>query len=468
MAADAHVRAQLDEACEIVGDELPRGTVLLRGQYTIASFLNAGGFGITYLARDSLDRTVVIKECFPSSMCCRRGGTVRVRSRSSEEDFSSIVRFFGQEARALAKLKHPNIVGVHQVFEDNNTAYMALDLIEGRDLLDVIEGEPSRLGPDQIRAILLKLLDAVAYIHDRGVLHRDISPDNILLDTSDNPVLIDFGAAREQATRVSRLVTQNNTVKDGYSPQEFYVSGAKQMPASDLYALAATFYHMIAGCPPPISQLRLAAVAEGGRDPYEPLSGRVEGYDRFFLDAIDRCLSIFPKDRLESAQAWLVLIDAERRRQAQREDFARDDRMQRRIRRLVTETNRTVTPGPVRIAPEPSHEDPREAIRRTMFADLGEPPPDPDESLSGEIAEPERGAGRDGGAAVADADRSGPVAAPGPSCSAELPAPGKPPCGTGQRARRAIRRPRAAPVAAQAGRPRGRTRTRKRMKRIDR
>ena len=120
MSPDAQMSGAEPE--EAYGDELRKGTELLRGQYRIARFLNSGGFGITYLARDSLDRVVVIKECFPASMCCRQGNDVRTRSKSHEKDFDKIVKLFGQEARALAKLEHPNIVGDHQVFEDNNTA----------------------------------------------------------------------------------------------------------------------------------------------------------------------------------------------------------------------------------------------------------------------------------------------------------------------------------------------------------
>lgn len=329
-------------ADETFGDELPKGTTLLQGQYTLTRFLNAGGFGITYLARDSLDRTVVIKECFPSAMCCRRQRSVRVRSESYQEDFQSIVKYFGQEARRLAKLSHPNIVGVHQVFEDNQTAYMALDFVRGQDLLDLIEYEPDRLSPTDVRRLLMKLLGAVAYIHDRDILHRDISPDNILVDDANSPVLIDFGAAREEATRRTRLVTQQATVKDGYSPQEFYVAGAQQTPSSDLYALAATFYHLIAGEAPPVSQLRLSTVAEGNPDPYRPLATITSDYDKYFLGAIDKCLSIFPKDRIASAQDWLVEIDTERRHGAARERLHGDDDMQEAIHNLVVETNKVV------------------------------------------------------------------------------------------------------------------------------
>ncbi len=360
---------------ESVGDSLPNGTKLLHGQYEITQFLNAGGFGITYLAQDSLDRTVVIKECFPSSMCRRDAIDVRVRSRSHEQEFESIVRLFGQEARALAKLDHPNIVGVHQVFEDNNTAYMALDLVKGRDLLDIIDEEPERLGPAEIKIMLVKILDAVAYIHNAGVLHRDISPDNILLAENGEPVLIDFGAAREEATRKSRVLTAQNTVKDGYSPQEFYISGSKQSNASDLYALAATFYHLITGEAPPISQVRLAAVAEDRKDPFVPLSGRFNQYDRFFLSALDRALEVFPKDRIQSAEDWLTEIDADRRRKMAQSKAQTDEKMQASIQKLVQETNRQVQEAQSReVAPAPK-KTVKPSEPKPLFPELMEAPP---------------------------------------------------------------------------------------------
>lgn len=323
---------------ETGGDELKPGTTLLHGQYTIDSYLSSGGFGVTYLARDSLDRLVVIKECFPSAMCCRADRSVRVRSRSNQQDFEKIVSLFGREARALAKLAHPNIVGVHQVFEDNNTSYMALDYVEGRELLDVIEEQRSLLGPPEVKALLMRMLSAVAYIHDRDILHRDISPDNILIDKRGEPILIDFGAAREQATRASRVLSSLHTVKDGYSPQEFYLAGGKQFPSSDLYALAATFYHVLTGEAPLNSQTRLAAIAEKKPDPYAPLTVRVRGYDRFFLEAIDKALSVFPKDRLQSAAEWVEMIDAEKRRRAALERAKRDKLLEQAIVNLVEST----------------------------------------------------------------------------------------------------------------------------------
>ena len=306
---NAQLKQELDPNGEFA-DELAAGSTLMHGQYTIERFLNAGGFGITYEARDSLDRRVVIKECFPGAFCRRSRALVTPRSRAHQKELASIVRLFVQEARSLAKLDHPNIVGVHQVFEENSTAYMALDFVEGRDLLDLIEDKNHFLKPDEVDNILRQVLDAISFVHAQGILHRDISPDNILLDQDRNPVLIDFGAAREQATQQSRVLSALRVVKDGYSPQEFYIAGSEQGPYSDLYALGASFYHLLTDEIPPNSQARLAAVASGDPDPYDPLFGRIDGYSDNFLKALDKSLAILPKDRVESAQSWIDMIDA--------------------------------------------------------------------------------------------------------------------------------------------------------------
>ena len=137
------------------------------------------------------------------------------------------------------------------------------------------------------------------------MLHRDISPDNILITMAGEPILIDFGAAREQASQKSRALTALRVVKDGYSPQEFYIAGSEQGPWSDLYALGATLYHVITGAAPVNGQARLAALAETRPDPYEPLAGRFEGYPDRFLEAIDQVMNTIPRNRLQSAAEWL-------------------------------------------------------------------------------------------------------------------------------------------------------------------
>ncbi len=307
MSIDDRIATEFESGEE---QELKPGTSLSNGQFKISKFLASGGFGMTYLAKDSLDRDVVVKECFPAAICRRNNTTVVPASASSSEQFQSVVKLFVREAKAMAKLVHPNIVGIHQIFEDNGTAYMALDFIDGCDLYDVIDEKSLDVSSERLVMWLRKLLTAIEFVHNHDVLHRDISPDNILLDRHDNPILIDFGAAREHATRASRALTTLRVVKDGYSPQEFYIEGSAQNRSSDLYALGATFYHLMTGDAPPNSQERLAALAEDRADPYRSLKGRVAGYSDVLLESIDIALGTLPADRFQTAREWIDRIDA--------------------------------------------------------------------------------------------------------------------------------------------------------------
>jgi hypothetical protein len=307
MAQQKAVDAPVEDLEDLV-DELQPGTKLLKGQYTIVRYINSGGFGITYLAKDSLDRNVVIKECFPSAFCRRSKAVVAARSRAHTAELRSVVQLFVREARNLSKIVHPNIVSVHQVFEDNGTAYMALDFIDGLDLQQIIDGQGTMPDTEQVVLMTEKLLAAVGFIHARDMLHRDISPDNVLIDPKGNPVLIDFGAAREQASQTNRAMSALRVVKDGYSPQEFYIAGSEQGPWSDLYALGATLYHLISGEAAANGQARLASLAEDKPDPYLPLAGRFPGYPPGFLEAIDKAMQTLPKNRVQSAQEWLSMF----------------------------------------------------------------------------------------------------------------------------------------------------------------
>lgn len=323
-------------------EALPAGTKLLGDQFTIDRPLSSGGFGITYLAEDNfLGRRVVIKECFPEAFCRREGKQVLVRSNIHHDKYRAIVEMFMREARSIAKLRHPNIVGVHRIFEDNETAYMVLDLIRGRDLLSLIKDERDKLSPDQVKEVLVKVLDAVNLVHQNDLLHRDLSPDNILLDKWGSPVLIDFGAAREEASRETRAISTVLVVKDGYSPQEFYFAGGKQGPSSDLYALGATFYHLISGEAPPNSQTRMAEFAASNPDPCEPLLGRFPDYNPVVLESIDKAMRVLPKERLQSAREWLALIsDKAERVKPIRMDT--NSKLEKVLTRLVSETNEYV------------------------------------------------------------------------------------------------------------------------------
>ncbi|MEL6839603.1 MAG: serine/threonine-protein kinase [Pseudomonadota bacterium] len=335
---------KIDDLPSEQNEALPNGTTLLGDQFTIKRPLSNGGFGITYLAQDNyLERSVVIKECYPEVFCRREGNNVLVRSHSNHEKYRAIVEMFMREARSIAKMRHPNIVGVHRIFEDNETAYLVLDRIDGRDLLDIIKDKSQSLTPAQVKATLIKVLDAVDLVHQNDLLHRDIAPDNILLDKWGSPVLIDFGAAREEASRETRALSAVLVVKDGYSPQEFYFAGGKQSPSSDLYALGATFYHLITGSAPPNSQTRMAEFAGNNPDPCVPLAGRFDEYEPEFLAAIDQAMRILPKDRLQTARQWSAMIAAQKTQPAPTPIKPKtDDKLEKTLTRLVTETNEYV------------------------------------------------------------------------------------------------------------------------------
>lgn len=290
-------------------EELAPGGSLLYGQYTIERHLIDGGFGMTYLARDSLDRHVVIKECFPSSFCRRIRGEVRPRKPDLQDQFQGVIRNFLREALRLAKFEHPNIVKVHQVFQENNTAYISMDFVDGMDLLSMLDLDPGRLTDTLVQKLLRETLGALDYVHSFGMLHRDISPDNLLLDDKDHLTLIDFGAAREDLSHQTRALSTVMAVKDGYSPHEFYYTSGTQEPSSDIYSVGATFYHLITGFAPPDCQKRVAALTTDQPDPYKPLADGNWAFDPAFLRAIDKALSVPQQDRFQSAAHWLEVLD---------------------------------------------------------------------------------------------------------------------------------------------------------------
>ena len=333
MAASSQQTSDADDG----GDALPVGTVLLRGSYQLTAFIASGGFGKTYLAKDNLERVVVIKECFPSAICFRKGASVVPMSRTSEEEFRTLVGLFKTEARNLSKLSHPNIVKVHQVFDDNGTAYMVLDHVNGQDLASILKEPKKRLNPEIVTSLANKLIDAVTTIHSANVLHRDISPDNILIDENNEPVLIDFGAARQLALATSRKLSEMRMVKDGYSPQEFYSASDEMHFASDLYSLAASLHHAIVGYPPPNAQERVLSVGSGNVDLYRPIALQARGYEPGLLAAIDRALELFPIDRPQNAKEWRQLQKGQRI--PNRSNRRRNDVSEDLIKKLMQDEN---------------------------------------------------------------------------------------------------------------------------------
>lgn len=275
---------------------LPIGT-LLAGEYRIDGILGAGGFGITYRARDvKLDIDVAIKEYFPRDFASRSNTvTVRPRSKSEVEQFTWGLSQFIEEARRLARLQHPNIVRCMRYFEENDTGYFVMTFEEGRTLEKYFSGPPQQGDLDRLLEPLLNALEA---LHAAGIYHRDISPDNILVRDDDTPVLIDFGASRQALARRTQTVAA--IVKPGYSPIEQYDRETRQQGAwSDIYALGATLYDIIAGGPPP------EAISRVRNDTYVSARQAARGaYRGDFLDAIDWALEPDPDHRPVTVREW--------------------------------------------------------------------------------------------------------------------------------------------------------------------
>lgn len=319
---------------------MPAGTTLLNGQFLIESRLQTGGFGITYVARDSLHRQVVVKECFPSGICTRGNGRVEPVSPDLEVQFAALKRQFVREARQMAKLTHPNIVAVHQVFEENNTAYMALDQVIGTDLATLSEDQPYRITNAFLHTLLDQMLKAIGHTHDHGLLHRDIAPDNILIDEDNHVTLIDFGASLDSCAQATGNQSAIVAVKDGYSPHEFYVAGAKHDFSSDLYSLGATLYQLITGSPPPDCQGRFAAVSSGLPDSYLPLASSQFDFDYNILATVDRALELTQKNRFQSAKDWsFELENTPKTRPARRSVTIFDPFLETKIAQIVETTN---------------------------------------------------------------------------------------------------------------------------------
>ena len=286
-------------------DELQCGFKLLHGQYQIESALSSGGFGITYLARDSLDRRVVIKECFAAGLCYRTEGLVAPIHPSYAKQYKTVLRHFLREAQWLARSVHPGIVGIHQVFRENNTAYIAMEFVDGVDLVTLREEQPERITDALLQDILTQALDTLAFIHDLGILHRDISPDNFLLSDDGTVTLIDFGAASGGQTDKDAILDPMLSVKDGYSAHELYQPDMPHRPSSDLYSLGATLSYLVTSAPPPISQHRLDALTAGDPDPNLDLADGYPNFGQDFLSSIDKAMSVLPGVRYQSALEWL-------------------------------------------------------------------------------------------------------------------------------------------------------------------
>lgn len=277
---------------------LPAGTMLL--DYRLDRVLGSGGFGITYRAHNvRLDTTVAIKEYFPISLAVRtKENSVISRPELGEASYTWGRDRFVHEATSLARLQHPNIVGVDYMFHTNGTAYMVLDYVDGPTLNGWLRSLNRTPTLAELERLLYPLLDALEIVHGKDLLHRDVAPKNIMIAPGLVPVLIDFGAARQLVAAQSRTFAAILT--PGYAPFEQYAASSRgQGPWTDIYGLSATLYHAVTGAAPNEAPERMM------QDRCVP--ARQAGHGLFpdrFLAAIDWGLSPLPKDRPPSIAAW--------------------------------------------------------------------------------------------------------------------------------------------------------------------
>jgi serine/threonine protein kinase len=235
------------------------GTIL-SDKYLVGRVLGQGGFGITYLGWDlNLDMKLAIKEFFPQGLVSRLPGQSKVISYTGEikNQFEFGLDRFLREAKTLARFEdHPNIVTVRDFFEANNTAYMIMSYVEGLTLEKYLSQHQGKIPFSKTLDIIMPVLDALREVHEEGIMHRDISPDNILINKKGRVILIDFGAARQDMREKSKSLSV--ILKAGYAPEEQYRSRGQQGPWTDIYAAAATIYRCISGQVPPDALDRLA------------------------------------------------------------------------------------------------------------------------------------------------------------------------------------------------------------------
>ncbi|NCB26781.1 MAG: serine/threonine protein kinase [Bacteroidia bacterium] len=246
-------------ASESDWNRLRPGTVLCE-RYVVGKALGQGGFGVTYLGLDTrLHAKLAIKEYYPSGVAARNSASRSVMHASDDmaEDFKRGMEKFLEEARTLARFEeHPNIVSVKDFFEENGTAYMVMNFVDGKTLAEHLKERGGRIPFDEAMSILSPLMDALDEIHASGTIHRDLSPDNIFITHGGLPKLLDFGASKSAFALMQRR-SHSVILKHGYSPPEQYQSRGRLGPWTDVYGMAATLYQCVTGKTPPDSLDRL-------------------------------------------------------------------------------------------------------------------------------------------------------------------------------------------------------------------
>ena len=240
---------------------LPVNTIL-RGAYLVGQCIGKGGFGITYIGWHlNLDIPVAIKEFFPAGVVSRdtnradsaQSMSVALTDSGFAQPYQKALDSFIKEAKTLASLSFPGVVRVYDCFEENRTAYIVMDYIQGQDLSLYLKKSGGRLEEAQALSLIRPVVQSLEQLHGKGIIHRDISPDNLLMGPDGKMTLVDFGAARAISSDFegdSAVRSMTVVLKPGYAPMEQYNSHGDQGPWTDVYALCATLYRMLTGKKP--------------------------------------------------------------------------------------------------------------------------------------------------------------------------------------------------------------------------
>jgi len=280
------------------GQALPPGYILK--EYRIIKSIGSGGFGITYLGMDeNLQKQVAIKEYFPFHLAFRGNNSIvapRTQSPGDVDEYSWGRERFIEEAQTLAKFEHPNVIRVIRYIPENGSAYIIMDFADGQPLNKIIKAS-APLSGEQVTAVIEPLMDGLTAVHQKGILHRDVKPGNIIIREDNTPILIDFGAARQAIGSKSKSLSAILTPH--FAPIEQYSTRGNQGPWTDIYSLGAVAYLCLTGQKPPEATERMRT------DPYVPLVKCAAGRaPQAFLEAIDWALDPEEEKRPQSVEEW--------------------------------------------------------------------------------------------------------------------------------------------------------------------
>ena len=282
---------------------LKTNTVLQNGKYRIEGVLGQGGFGITYLASQvALNRKVTIKEFFMKELCNRDEQTSQV-SVPSMGSVDTVARFrakFVKEAQTIAALNNPHIIHIHDIFEENGTAYYVMDYLSGGSLSDLVQRD-GILAEATALGYIRQVADALSYIHARNINHLDIKPSNVLIDGNGNAVVIDFGLSKRYDETGSQTSTTPVGISHGFAPLEQYQPGGVSTfsPTTDIYSLGATLYKLLSGQTPPNATALLDADLDLSRLSASPSTKA----------AIAAAMQPKRKGRPQTVEAFIAMLD---------------------------------------------------------------------------------------------------------------------------------------------------------------